>query len=140
MAPPSQPPQKVSGRPVLVVDDDETSVYTLRRQLERVGLRVITASSVSEAIAALHNDVFLLPSVVVCDILMPGPSGSSFVRHLRTSERFDDVALVLTSGVEQPRELPPRVSFFRKPVDWPRFIEHVLARAREAGRAPERTG
>ncbi|MCB2216987.1 MAG: sigma-54 dependent transcriptional regulator [Desulfobulbaceae bacterium] len=57
---------------ILVVDDQETVVYSLKRLLELEGYQVITATSGSEAISLTRSHA---PDLVVMDVKMPGMDG-----------------------------------------------------------------
>lgn len=75
----SAPPQKVSGR-ILLVEDDEAGREFVARLLRDAGAIVATASNPSEARALLTSEKFQL---LISDIGMPGEDGYQFVRWLR---------------------------------------------------------
>ena len=67
---------------LLLVDDDESYCWALRRAFENRGYAVRTAHSVPQALA-LTEDWALRYAVV--DLRMPGPSGLSLVPRLKTA-------------------------------------------------------
>ena len=72
-------PIDLSGRCVLVVDDDVDSRLLIAELLERAGARVRAAASVAEAIERLqeeHSDL------IVADIAMPGEDGYALLNRL----------------------------------------------------------
>lgn len=73
-------PPRLSGRSVLVVEDDPDTRELLRRILEAEAARVETAASGAEALAALARAT---PDALVCDIGMPGEDGYTVLRRLR---------------------------------------------------------
>ncbi|BBN59210.1 sigma-54-dependent transcriptional regulator [Hydrogenovibrio marinus] len=77
---------------VLVVDDDEKSVATLKRTL-RKDFKVYTALSAEEAEEILRFEYI---QVLVCDHRMPKETGVSFL--IRVKEQWPDVIRVLLSG------------------------------------------
>jgi two-component system response regulator HydG len=77
---------------ILVVDDEESLVETLRVLLKREGFRVTTALSGSEAIERLAER----PDVVLTDIRMPKVSGIDVLAETRS--RFPDVPVVLMTA------------------------------------------
>lgn len=83
---------------VLVVDDDELVLRSLRRMLERQGYRCEVAASALEAREQLASGSF---SVVLCDVHMPGESGLELVRHIRNT--YSDTATVMISGADDPQ-------------------------------------
>jgi signal transduction histidine kinase/FixJ family two-component response regulator len=66
---------------ILLVDDEEAVLRTLRRFLSRDGFAVETAKSAEEAMAKLRAGV--APQVVISDFRMPGQDGVSFLKHVR---------------------------------------------------------
>ena len=78
---------------VLVVDDAETTVEVLRRQLESVGHDVRCAGDVPSALRVLER---WPADLVLTDLRMPGPSGLDLVRHLH--QRRPGAAVVMITG------------------------------------------
>lgn len=83
---------------VLVVDDDGDMVLLIRRIVERMGHRCVTAGSGEEAVAELSASRF---DLVVTDINMGGLSGLELLKAAQV--RDPDVAVVVASGVDDPR-------------------------------------
>jgi len=78
---------------ILVVDDSPTTIEVLERNLRGRGFRVLSASSVAEAIRVLDNTPV---DIVITDLKMPGASGLDLVRHVR--ENFDRTEVVMITG------------------------------------------
>lgn len=72
----------LAGLLVLVVDDEADARAVARAALERQGAVVKEASSAREARDWLRS---WIPSLVICDLAMPGEDGIEFVRGLRAS-------------------------------------------------------
>ena len=85
----------MSGRPHLLLIDDETSIRDpLARYLERQGFRVTEAESVASgrsALGAYGIDLVLL------DIMMPGEDGLSLTRHIRAHGEMPVILLTARS-------------------------------------------
>jgi signal transduction histidine kinase len=90
-----------SNHVILVVDDQEETLVSLRTLLEREGHRVLTASSGEEGLRVLRdNEVHL----ILLDYVMPRMTGADVVREVR---RFDPlVQIILQTGYAG--ETPPR--------------------------------
>ena len=91
-----------SGHTILVVDDQEETLVSLRVLLERQGHRVLTANSGQRALELLkENEVHLL----LVDYVMPRMNGAQLVREVRAFDRF--VQIILQTGYSG--EKPPRL-------------------------------
>jgi signal transduction histidine kinase/CheY-like chemotaxis protein len=72
--------QPLTGRRVLVVEDDAEAADIIHQVLERHGAEVIPASSAEEAALLLQRE---RPDVLLSDLGLPGEDGLQLVRHLR---------------------------------------------------------
>jgi PAS domain S-box-containing protein len=70
------------GTSVLVVDDEADAQELVAEVLRRAGAHVVTASTASEAMAAL---VTARPAVIVSDLGMPGEDGFSLLKRVRAA-------------------------------------------------------
>ncbi len=80
---------------VLVVDDEQRSLETLRRTLED-HFTVFTALSAQEAVAVMESEAV---HIVLSDQRMPGTSGVEFLRGVR-AQWPDTVRLILSGHTE----------------------------------------
>jgi two-component system KDP operon response regulator KdpE len=88
----------VSGRRVLVVDDEPQLLRALRTTLRGAGYEVETAATGEDALAAagLHP-----PDVVILDLVLPDMRGTEVCRELR---RWSEAPIVLISAVGDEEE------------------------------------
>ena len=90
-----------SGHTVLLVDDQEETLLSLRTLLEREGHRVLTATSGERALAIVkESDVHLL----LVDYVMPHMNGAELVREVRAFDPY--VQIILQTGYSG--EKPPQ--------------------------------
>ena len=80
---------------VLVVEDEPQIQELVAVNLEHLGHRVLRASSAEEAEAAIRT---ALPDVLVLDWMLPGESGVSFARRLRSEERTRDLPILMLTA------------------------------------------
>lgn len=94
----------LQGRQALVVDDHETNIRVLTRQLEMWGMRVRGAESGRIALAILAGqDVASLPDIVITDMHMPEMDGVSLAQAIKANPAWANLPLVLlTSGFMPP--------------------------------------
>ena len=83
---------------VLIVDDEPEIRELLGRLLRDDGHSTDFASDGAMARRKLEEETFEL---VLCDVNMPGESGFELVRHV--IGKHDDTAVVMVSGVDDPR-------------------------------------
>jgi two-component system KDP operon response regulator KdpE len=82
---------------VLVVDDEQHIVRLLRMNLEIEGYRVISASSGTEALQRVRED---LPDLVLLDVRMPGLNGFETLQLLRETSDVPVIMLTVRSDEE----------------------------------------
>ena len=113
------------NRTVLLIDDEEIVLKVTKRMLERIGLKVLTASSGAEGVEVFqenHGEI----ACIILDMAMPGMDGESTFSHLRQVE--PEVPVVFSSGYNQD-EAFDRLSgrganaFLQKPFEPARLYE-----------------
>jgi len=82
----------VSGKRVLVVDDDVKTVELVKLYLNRDGYRVLTAYDGNEALKFARENQ---PELIVLDLMLPGISGLDICRILR--QESDVPIIILTA-------------------------------------------
>jgi CheY-like chemotaxis protein len=128
------PERPLNGLRILEVDDEADARDVIREALEQFGADVMTASSASEAIAAIPA---FKPDVVVCDIGMPGEDGFSLIRRIRSVEHGKTVPAVALTGYARTDEKMRALEggyqrFIPKPVEIETLVSII---ASLAGRA-----
>jgi sigma-B regulation protein RsbU (phosphoserine phosphatase) len=101
----------VTGR-ILVVDDSEENREVLRRQLERDGHKVATASDGRKAIGLLKSESF---DLVLLDMLMPELDGHGTLIEIKADPALAHLPVIMVSAlgelasvVRRPRCSAPR--------------------------------
>jgi CheY-like chemotaxis protein len=77
---------------VLVVDDDVRNIFALSSVLERRGMKVLTASTGSEATALLETTPDV--AIVLMDIMMPDMDGYQTMQAIRRNSTFRRLPIV----------------------------------------------
>jgi CheY-like chemotaxis protein len=80
------------GRTVLLIDDDARNIFALSSVLERRGMRVLTATTGSEAIALVETTPDL--ALVLMDIMMPEMDGYQTIRVIRQKPAFRRLPII----------------------------------------------
>ncbi|MCS3744247.1 HAMP domain-containing protein [Rhizobium sp. BK661] len=74
------------GETVLLVDDDARNIFALSSVLERRGMKVLTATTGSEAIEVIQKEPDV--AIVLMDIMMPGMDGYETMQVIRSDPSF----------------------------------------------------
>jgi HAMP domain-containing protein/CheY-like chemotaxis protein/GAF domain-containing protein len=80
------------GRTVLLVDDDPRNIFALSSVLERRGMRVVTASTGSEAIDVITRTPDL--RIVLMDIMMPEMDGYETMQVIRAKPNYRRLPII----------------------------------------------
>jgi CheY-like chemotaxis protein len=82
----------LAGNTVLLVDDDARNIFALSSVLERRAMRVLTATTGSEAIALLGANPGA--AIVLTDLMMPEMDGYEVIRLIRSNPLFGRLPIV----------------------------------------------
>lgn len=128
----------LSGRRILVVDDEAVNRLTMRAMLERLGCVVVLAENGRAALARLATEDF---DAVLLDVRMPDHDGYSMARAIRSGEavvRDPRVPLVAATAHVGPDDRRAALdvgmdAYLPKPVDFDALVR-VLGEALAAKR------
>ncbi len=85
----------MSGKKVLVVDDEIHIVHVVAIKLRNNGYEVLTAGNGAEAFELACEEK---PDIIVTDYQMPVMSGMEFVEKLRSNEATRDIPVVMLTA------------------------------------------
>ena len=126
----------LNGFSLLVVEDDRDSREAIRETLEASGAIVKTASSASEALAALAARDF---DLVVSDLAMPDQSGFWLISKIRQVFHRRHVPVIAVTGHPFPFEGVRRAGFddvMQKPPDPDRLCAAIATLLKTSGTSP----
>lgn len=103
----------------LIVEDSLTDRERLSHYLQQSGITVVGVQSSEEALLEVQAK---LPDMVFLDILLPGQSGFSFCRDLKTNKQTQKIPVVIcsTKSTEADKlwgEMLGADAYLSKPVD-----------------------
>jgi CheY-like chemotaxis protein len=84
--------EMLSGRKVLIVDDDVRNIFALSALLERRGLKPLTAESGADGIALLKQTPDI--AAVLMDVMMPDMDGYETMRAIRRMAKFKKLPII----------------------------------------------
>lgn len=113
----------MSGKQILVVDDDPDARFLLRLIFESDGYRV---SDAQDGIAALIRVKQSLPDLVITDMIMPLMDGGELIERLRSDPRTASLLVMALSGVPGKTETALQAdAVLDKPFDRSRLLAVV---------------
>lgn len=126
-----------AGEPILVVEDDQSTLDRVRQELTSAGYEVLSAATAEEAIERL---VGIAPAAIVLDIVLPGNSGWEVLKRVRRQRATESIPVVIYS-VHDNRELGLTLGaddFVVKPGEMGRLVASVnrLVRRTAASAGP----
>ncbi|CAN5816671.1 hypothetical protein BH11MYX3_BH11MYX3_15290 [soil metagenome] len=124
----------LAGVRVLVVDDDPRVRDALEQLLARAGATVDIAASAEGARTEIAAHP---PSVIVCDIAMPGEDGYSFARSLRASGSELPAIALTAHAMAADAARAIAAGFDRhlaKPIDFEHLVTNLLSMLAERAR------
>ncbi len=129
--------------PILIIEDDASLLKLYRAQMSRwpFATTIYTAPNGFEGLVMVGES---RPALLISDLRLPGINGFQIVRWLSEIERYNDLTIVVISGLP-PGEIdahggvPSRIELLGKPIDFARLQEIAAALWRQratAGMAP----
>jgi len=89
--------QVLSGKKVLIVDDNDTNRQVLMIQCHNLGMETIVTSSGKEALSMLKNQQPL--DLAILDMQMPSMDGVSLGKQIRLLSEYQNLPLILLSSI-----------------------------------------
>lgn len=118
---------------ILIVDDEEHIILTLKLRLEHLGYDVITAADGQEGLdtARSHH-----PDLIILDVMMPKMDGYKVCKLLKFDENFQSTPIILLSALSQQADIDLAMeigadTYLTKPFDSQELtqtIERLLAK------------
>ncbi len=118
------------AKKILVIDDEELIVRTLKKLLEKNGFSVFLAKNAQDALIMAEEEPF---DLIVADIRMPGINGVEMLKEMYEGFRQRNVprvpAIFITGYADeeqarQAKELQPLAYIF-KPFDIPELVGRI---------------
>lgn len=121
-----------SKRPILLVEDDQIDIMTVKRALKKLNVTNQVASVVNgeEALKVLRNSECIKPAIILLDLNMPRMNGIEFLKIIKDDKNLCRIPVVVltTSQEEQDKRWCFSLGvagYMLKPVDYEEFIEII---------------
>ncbi|PMS19808.1 two-component system response regulator [Trinickia dabaoshanensis] len=121
---------RIPNKPILVVEDDDVDVMTIRRALKEIHVTnpVVRQENGENAIAYLRDPQNAMPCIILLDLNMPVMSGIEFLEVIKNDEHLKRIpVVVLTTSKEQEDKVDSFnfsvAGYMAKPVDYRQFVD-----------------
>jgi CheY-like chemotaxis protein len=94
--------QKKTGRSVLIVDDDETLIKSVRPILVHQGYFVLTAGNGEDGLTISRRQK---PDLIFLDVIMPGMKGREVCKKLKADPETKNIPVVFLTAKDSPDDI-----------------------------------
>jgi CheY-like chemotaxis protein len=123
---------KISTKPLLLIEDDQVDVMTVKRALKEVNVvnPVVNLENGEDALAYLRDPDKEKPCIILLDLNMPVMNGLEFLKVIKSDDDLRRYpVIVLTTSEEQQDKLNSFnlgvAGYMAKPVDYRHFVEVI---------------
>ena len=121
-------------KPILLVEDDDVDVMTVKRALKdsKITNKLVSISDGEEAIDYLRTKSNLKPCVILLDLNMPKMNGIEFLKIAKTDEELKSIPVVVLTTSSSEQDIVESFAFgaagyMVKSVDYGKFMEIIKA-------------
>ena len=121
---------KTPTKPILLVEDDEVDIMTIKRALKEIHVTnpLVSRENGEQALAYLQDAANERPCIILLDLNMPVMNGIEFLQAVKKDEQLRRFpVVVLTTSEEQQDKLNSFnlgvAGYIAKPVDYRQFVE-----------------
>lgn len=121
---------KITSKPILLVEDDQVDVMTVKRALKEINVTnpVVNLENGEEALKYLRDPKNAKPCIILLDLNMPIMNGIEFLQVAKHDAQLKRIpVVVLTTSEEQQDKVNSFdlgvAGYMAKPVDYRQFVE-----------------
>lgn len=121
-----------SSRPILLVEDDNVDVMTLKRAFKDLGVTNEMVHSVNgeNALAYLKDENNTEPSIIILDLNMPRMNGIELLETIKANKELRRIPVVVLTTSNNEKDVIESfelsvAGYMVKPADYQKFVEAV---------------
>jgi CheY-like chemotaxis protein/HAMP domain-containing protein/GAF domain-containing protein len=120
----------LTGKKILIADDDVKNVFVLASALEKHGATVIDAKNGEDALVKLRQEQGI--GLVLMDVMMPGMDGYTTMRQIRQDQKLKHLPIIALTAkaLQEDRQQCIQAGandYLSKPIDYDALIRLVGA-------------
>ena len=97
-----KPIKKPNFKSILVIDDDQTQLLTIRHILINEGFSVLAASTGEEGLQIVKKQK---PDLVILDVILPGIKGREVCKKIKSEEDTKNILVVFLTAKSSPDDI-----------------------------------
>jgi signal transduction histidine kinase/CheY-like chemotaxis protein len=120
--------------PILVVEDDRTTLFLYERYLRDSGFQVLPARTTDDAREIIQR---VRPAAIILDVMLEGESTWGFLRELKDDEATHDIPVMVVTVIDQRDKARALGAdeFWLKPFDPKRLLSKLASLGRRGAEA-----
>ena len=125
--------EKTERIKILVVDDDDALLETIRHRFKYYKWEVITAADGKEGLEKVENEK---PDLIVVDIKMPVMNGHKMIIRLRGNRKLKDIPVIMCTMSNKVQDITTAASYnnsayITKPFDYTELTQKIINTLKE---------
>ena len=121
-----------NSQPILLVEDDNVDVMTVKRALKDLNIKnqLVSAANGEEALEYLNNSDNSKPCIILLDLNMPKMNGIEFLTIIKADETLKKIPVVILTTSSQQQDIVESfklsvAGYIVKSVDYAEFTEAI---------------
>ena len=92
----------MSGKKILIVEDEAALLYALKARLTVDGYEVLTADSAEQGLALAGEKQ---PDVIILDLVLPGMDGFDFLKKIKEDSKGKEIPVIIASNLGDKKDI-----------------------------------
>ncbi len=121
-----------NSKPILLVEDDNVDVMTVKRALADLRVRnpLVHSTNGEEALEYLQAQSNKKPCLILLDLNMPKMNGVEFLRTIKTDKALKNIPVVVLTTSKSEKDIAEIfengvAGYVVKPADYKKFVEAI---------------
>lgn len=121
-----------NSKPILIVEDDNVDVMTVKRALKELNItnQLVSAVNGEEALEYLQNEDNNKPCIILLDLNMPKMNGIEFLQVVKNEENLKKIPVIVLTTSNQEQDIIESFKFsvagyIVKSVDYAEFTKAI---------------
>jgi len=121
-----------SSKPILLVEDDDVDVMTVKRALKDLNIknRLVNTANGEEALEYLKSNDNKKPCIILLDLNMPKMNGIEFLQIVKADDSLKEIPVIVLTTSSQQQDIAESfklsiAGYIVKSVDYAEYTEAI---------------